>query len=110
MSELRIIKKYPNRRLYDTVESRYVTLQDLQRLVVDRVEFKVIEKSSQQDITSFVLLQVIADHERGSESLLGTNFLLQLIRSYGGTMSGKVRGYLEESLKVFVGQQQSDTV
>jgi polyhydroxyalkanoate synthesis repressor PhaR len=104
MSEMRIIKKYPNRRLYDSVESRYITLLDLRRLVVERIEFKVVEKSSDRDITSSVLLQVVADQEHGGEALLGKDFLLQLIRSYGGAMSGKVRGYLEESLKLFVGQ------
>jgi len=105
MSEMRIIKKYPNRRLYDSVESRYITLRDLRRLVVDRVEFKVVEKSSERDITSNVLLQVVADQEHGAGAQLGRDFLLQLIRSYGGAMGGKVRGYLEESLKLFVGQQ-----
>ena len=104
MSEMRIIKKYPNRRLYDSVESRYITLLDLRRLVVDRIEFKVVEKSTDRDITSSVLLQVVADQEHGAEALLGKDFLLQLIRSYGSTMGGKVRGYLEESLKLFVGQ------
>jgi polyhydroxyalkanoate synthesis repressor PhaR len=105
MSEMRIIKKYPNRRLYDSVESHYITLLDLRRLVVDRIEFKVVEKSSDRDITSSVLLQVVADQEQGAQALLGKNFLLQLIRSYEGAMGGKVRGYLEESLKLFIGQQ-----
>jgi len=105
MSEMRIIKKYPNRRLYDSVESRYITLLDLRRLVVDKIEFKVVEKASDRDITSSVLLQVVADQEHGAEALLGKDFLLQLIRSYGNSMGGKVRGYLEESVKLFVGQQ-----
>ena len=105
MSEMRIIKKYPNRRLYDSVASRYITLADLRRLVVDRIEFKVVEKSSERDITSRVLLQVVADQEHGAEAMLGKDFLLQLIRSYGSAMGGRVRGYLEESLKLFVGQQ-----
>lgn len=91
--------------MYDSVESRYITLLDLRRLVVDRIEFKVVEKSSDRDITSGVLLQVVADQEQGAEALLGKDFLLQLIRSYGGATSGKVRGYLEESLKLFIGQQ-----
>ncbi len=104
MSEMRIIKKYPNRRLYDSVESRYITLVDLRRLVLDKIDFKVIDKSSQQDITGSVLLQVVADSEHSTEALLGKDFLLQLIRSYGNSMSGKVRGYLDESVKLFVGQ------
>ena len=105
MTEVRMIKKYPNRRLYDAVESRYITLQDLHRLVLDKVEFRVIEQSSQRDVTSTVLLQVIADHERGAGSLLGKDFLLQLIRSYGDSTASKVRNYLDESLSLFVGQQ-----
>ena len=63
MSEPRVIKKYPNRRLYDTVESRYITLADIRRLVVDNVDFVVIDKKSQQDITRTILLQVIAEQE-----------------------------------------------
>jgi len=104
MSELRLIKKYPNRRLYDCHESRYITLRDLRRLVVDRIEFKVIEKISGKDITSGVLLQVVTDQEQGSETLLGNDFLLQLIRFYGGSMAKTVRAYLDESLKRLMGE------
>ena len=60
MSEPRVIKKYPNRRLYDTVESRYITLADVRKLVVERIEFVVVDKKSQEDITRCILLQVIA--------------------------------------------------
>ncbi len=63
MSDPRVIKKYPNRRLYDTVESRYITLADVRKLVVDRIDFVVIDKKSQNDITRSILLQVIADQE-----------------------------------------------
>jgi hypothetical protein len=59
MSEPRVIKKYPNRRLYDTVESRYITLADVRRLVVEKIDFLVIDKKSQEDITRTILLQVI---------------------------------------------------
>ena len=64
MSEIRVIKKYPNRRLYDTVESRYITLDDVRRLVLEGVDFGVIDKRTQQDITRPVLLQVIAEQEQ----------------------------------------------
>src|SRR5690606_34653363 len=63
MNESRVIKKYPNRRLYDTVESRYITLADIRRLVMDKVDFVVIDKKSQEDITRSILLQVIAEQE-----------------------------------------------
>jgi polyhydroxyalkanoate synthesis repressor PhaR len=106
MSELRTIKKYPNRRLYDTVESRYITLADIRKLVIDRIDFVVIDKKSQEDITRAILLQVIADQEHGAEPLLGRDFLSQLIRSYGGALQGMVGSYLEQSLKLFVTQQR----
>jgi len=63
MSEPRVIKKYPNRRLYDTVESRYITLADVRRLVVERIEFVVVDKKNNADITRSILLQVIAEQE-----------------------------------------------
>src|SRR5436190_13978658 len=86
MSEPRTIKKYPNRRLYDTVESRYITLADIRRLVVEKVEFLVIDKKTQDDITRTILLQVIAEQEHRSDPLLSREFLAQVIRSYGGPM------------------------
>src|ERR1700680_3288697 len=75
MSELRVIKKYPNRRLYDTVESRYITLDDVRRLVLNRVEFCVIDKRTQQDITRPVLLQVIAEQEQRNGTILSQDLL-----------------------------------
>jgi polyhydroxyalkanoate synthesis repressor PhaR len=106
MSEPRVIKKYPNRRLYDTVESRYITLSDIRRLVLDKVEFVVIDKKTQEDITRSILLQVIAEQEHQGEPLMSQDFLSQVIRSYGGAMQGFVGSYLEQSLKLFTTQQQ----
>jgi len=106
MSEPRVIKKYPNRRLYDTVESRYITLSDIRRLVLEKVEFVVIDKKSQDDITRSILLQVIAEQEHQGEPLMSQDFLSQVIRSYGGAMQGFVGSYLEQSLKLFMTQQQ----
>src|ERR1700761_5778620 len=106
MSELRTIKKYPNRRLYDTVESRYITLSDIRRLVIDRIDFVVIDKKSQEDITRSILLQVIAEQEHGVEPLMSRDFLSQIIRSYGGATQGMIGSYLEQSLKLFAGQQR----
>jgi polyhydroxyalkanoate synthesis repressor PhaR len=106
MSEPRVIKKYPNRRLYDTVESRYITLADIRRLVLDKVEFVVIDKKTQEDITRSILLQVIAEQEHQGEPLMSQDFLSQVIRSYGGAMQGFVGSYLEQSLKLFMAQQQ----
>lgn len=106
MSEPRVIKKYPNRRLYDTVESRYITLADIRRLVMDKVDFVVIDKKSQDDITRSILLQVIAEQEHAGEPLMSQDFLSQVIRSYGGAMQGFVGSYLEQSLKLLSSQQQ----
>lgn len=106
MSEPRVIKKYPNRRLYDTVESRYITLADIRRLVTDKVDFIVIDKKSQEDITRSILLQVIAEQEHMGEPLMSQDFLSQVIRSYGGAMQGFVGSYLEQSLKLLASQQQ----
>lgn len=106
MSELRTIKKYPNRRLYDTVESRYITLADIRRLVIERVDFVVIDKKSQEDITRSILLQVIAEQEHGGEPLMSRDFLSQIIRSYGGATQGMIGSYLEQSLKLFASQQR----
>ena len=107
MSEPRTIKKYPNRRLYDTVESRYITLDDIRRLVLEGIDFVVVDKKTQGDITRSILLQVIAEQEHGGEPLMSRDFLSQMIRSYGGAMSGMVGSYLEQSLKVFANQSAS---
>lgn len=105
-NESRVIKKYPNRRLYDTVESRYITLADIRRLVMDKVDFVVIDKKTQEDITRSILLQVIAEQEHAGEPLMSQDFLSQIIRSYGGAMQTFVGSYLEQSLKLLASQQQ----
>ena len=106
MIEPRVIKKYPNRRLYDTVESRYITLADIRRLVMDKVDFVVIDKKTQEDITRSILLQVIAEQEHTGEPMMSQDFLSQVIRSYGGAMQNFVGSYLEQSLKLLASQQQ----
>ncbi len=106
MSEPRVIKKYPNRRLYDTVESRYITLADIRRLVLERVDFVVMDKKSQTDITRAILLQVISDQEQSGEPVMSRDFLSQVIRTYGGSMQSLVGSYLEQSLKLFDAQQR----
>src|SRR5207247_498823 len=104
MSEPRTIKKYPNRRLYDTVESRYITLADIRRLVIERVDFVVIDKKTQGDITRSILLQVIAEQQHAGEPLMSRDFLSQVIRSYGDAMRSMVGSYLEQSLKLFANE------
>ena len=99
--ELRTIRKYPNRRLYDTVASRYITLVDIRQLVVDHIDFRVIDTKTQGDITRLVLLQVISELEHGGEPLMSSDFLCQVIRSYGAGARGVMGSYLEQSLKLF---------
>ena len=102
---VRTIKKYPNRRLYDTVESRYITLADIRQLVIDKVEFCVIDKKSGDDITRSILLQVISEQELKGESIMSQDFLSQIIRSYGSVMPNFARTYLEQSMEMFVRHQ-----
>jgi len=107
-SELRTIRKYPNRRLYDTVESRYITLADVRRLVIEHIEFVVIDAKTQGDITRSILLQVISELERGGEPLMSRDFLYQMIRSYGAAGRSVMGSYLEQSVKLFAPKNGGD--
>jgi polyhydroxyalkanoate synthesis repressor PhaR len=104
MSEPRVIKKYPNRRLYDTVESRYITLADVRRLVVEKIDFVVVDKKNNADITRSILLQVIAEQEHLPEPILTQDFMVNVIRSYGSGTQGAVSSHLEQTLRQFLGQ------
>jgi polyhydroxyalkanoate synthesis repressor PhaR len=106
MSEPRVVKKYPNRRLYDTAESRYITLADIRRLVVEHVDFVVIDKKNQQDITRAILLQVIAEQEHSSQPMLSREFLSQVIRNHAEQAHGVLSSYLEQSIRLFSAQQR----
>jgi len=106
MNEPRVIKKYPNRRLYDTVESRYITLADVRKLVVERIDFVVIDKKSQEDITRCILLQVIAELEQAAEPLMSRDFLSQIIRSHDAHFHDMIGSYLEQSFKLFASHQR----
>lgn len=107
MTEARIIKKYPNRRLYDTEESRYITLADIRDLVLDKVDFTVIDKKTGDDITRSILLQVISEQELKGDAVMSRDFLSQVIRSYGKVMPGFMARYLEQSIALFMTQQRS---
>jgi polyhydroxyalkanoate synthesis repressor PhaR len=107
MSTARVIKKYPNRRLYDTEESRYITLADVKDLVVKKIEFSVVDKKSGDDITRSILLQVISEQEQQGEAIMSQDFLSQVIRSYGKVVPGFMANYLEQSTKLFMVQQQN---
>lgn len=105
MSTTRVIKKYPNRRLYDTEESRYITLSDVKDLVIKKIDFVVIDKRSGDDITRSILLQVISEQEQQGDAIMSEDFLSQVIRSYGKVVPGFMANYMEQSLKLFMTQQ-----
>jgi polyhydroxyalkanoate synthesis repressor PhaR len=106
MTTPRIIKKYPNRRLYDTEISSYITLEEVRQLVLDHEEFEVRDAKSGEDLTHSVLLQIISEYEDRGEPMFTTKLLSQVIRFYGDSLQGFMGGYLERSLQVFVDQQQ----
>lgn len=98
MSEPRLIKKYPNRRLYDTELSRYITIDDVRALIADRIRPRVVEQRTGADITRSVLLQVVTELELGASSRLSELFLTELIRSYGLTPAAATAALLESAL------------
>lgn len=107
MTSLRTITKYPNRRLYDTEESRYVTLADIRKLVVGKTDFVVIDRKTGEDITRSILLQVISEQEQQGEPVMSRDFLSQVIRSYGKVVPEFASDYLEVSMKFFMSRQQN---
>ena len=102
---VRTIKKYPNRRLYDTELSKYITLAHIRDLVIAKEPFVVIDKKSGEDITRSILMQVISEQEQQGEPVMTEDFLSQIIRTYGSAMPNVVSNYLEQSLRMFVTQQ-----
>jgi polyhydroxyalkanoate synthesis repressor PhaR len=106
MSEPRVIKKYPNRRLYDTALSKYITLEDVRRLVRGGVEFVVRDAQTDEDLTRSILLQIIAEQEAGGDPIFTIPILTQIIRFYGDAVQGLASDFLQRSLLAFGEQQQ----
>ena len=106
MSATRIIKKYPNRRLYDTEDSKYITLDDVRKLVLNGVDFVVKDVKSEEDLTRNILLQIISEQEHGGEPFFSTELLTQIIRSYGDSLQSIAGNYIERSMQLFVEQQK----
>jgi polyhydroxyalkanoate synthesis repressor PhaR len=100
------IKKYANRRLYNTAKSSYVTLDHLSAMVRDGEDFVVYDAKTGEDITRSVLTQIIFEEEAKGASMLPANFLRQIIRLYGDTLQGLVPGYLEASMETFSRNQE----
>ncbi len=101
--ERRSIKKYPNRRLYDTATSSYITLQDVRKLVLDNVDFKVEDAKTKDDLTRSILLQIILEEESGNGSpMFSSDLLSQIIRFYGNAMQGMLGNYLDKNMQTFI--------
>jgi polyhydroxyalkanoate synthesis repressor PhaR len=98
----RLIKKYPNRRLYDTAASTYITLTDVKELVLKQEEFKVVDAKSTEDLTRSILLQIILDEESGGVPMFSSSMLSQIIRFYGHAMQGLMGTYLEKNIQAFI--------
>lgn len=107
MSQARIIKKYPNRRLYDTEISSYITLEDVRQLILDREAFTVRDARTGADLTRGVLMQIIAEHEEHGQAIFTSELLIQVIRFRGDSMQGALGSFLERSLQFFIEQQQT---
>lgn len=102
-----VIKKYANRRLYDTGRSSYVTLDDLCQMIKEGYEFVVYDAKSGEDLTRQVLTQIIVEQESRGHNLLPTNFLRQLIGMYGDNMQSLVPNYLEQAIDHFTKNQEA---
>jgi polyhydroxyalkanoate synthesis repressor PhaR len=99
---VRLIKKYPNRRLYDTQTSTYITLADVKQLVLDQEEFQVIDAKAGEDLTRQILLQIILEEESGGVPMFTAQMLAQIIRFYGNAMQGMMGSYLEKNIQAFI--------
>ena len=104
---MREFKKYPNRRLYDIKESRYVTVEDIRKIVLEGETISVMDSKSEKDLTRSVLLQIITEQEgEGHEPILTNRVLEQLIRFYGAPMQNVVSRYIEQSITTFLDHQE----
>jgi len=106
MTDIRIIKKYPNRRLYDTERSKYITLDDVKKLVMEGIVFCVKDVKTEEDLTRSILLQIISEQEHNGEPLFSTQALTQLIRFYGKAYQNVIAEYLQNSIEIFTNQQK----
>jgi polyhydroxyalkanoate synthesis repressor PhaR len=103
----RLIKKYPNRRLYDTKTSSYITLADVKQMVLKNEAFQVLDAKSNEDLSRQILLQIILDEESSGMPMFSSDLLSQMIRSYGSAMQGFMGSYLEKNLEGFQQMQKA---
>ena len=105
----RLIKKYPNRRLYDTETSSYITLADVKQLVLDNETFAVLDAKTNDDLTRTILLQIILEEEANGAPMFSSVVLSQIIRYYGHAMQGMMGSYLEKNVQAFTDIQHKLT-
>jgi polyhydroxyalkanoate synthesis repressor PhaR len=105
----RLIKKYPNRRLYDTQTSTYITLADVKQLVLDSEDFTVVDAKTNEDLTRSILLQIILEEESNGVPMFSSSALSQIIRYYGHAMQGMMGSYLEKNVQAFTDIQNKLT-
>jgi polyhydroxyalkanoate synthesis repressor PhaR len=103
---VRTIKKYPNRRLYDTANSSYITLADVKQMVLENIEFQVIDAKTSENLTRAILLQIILDEESGGVPMFSSEMLVQMIRFYGTAQQTMMGQYIEQNVKAFLGIQK----
>jgi polyhydroxyalkanoate synthesis repressor PhaR len=100
--QIRLIKKYPNRRLYDTAHSGYITLADVKQMVLEGINFQVVDAKSSEDLTRSILLQIILDEESGGVPMFSSEMLAQMIRFYGSAQQTIMGQYIEQNVKAFL--------
>jgi len=103
---MRIIKKYPNRRLYDTATSGYITLADVRQMVIEHTPFQVRDAKTNEELTRAILLQIILDEEAAGVPMFSNDMLAQMIRFYAGAMQGVVGGLFEQNVRAFMDFQK----
>jgi polyhydroxyalkanoate synthesis repressor PhaR len=106
-NSVRLIKKYPNRRLYDTKTSSYITLVDVKQMVLKQEEFQAVDAKTGEDLTRQILLQIILEEESSGTPMFTSDALSQMIRTYGNAMQGMMGGYLEKNINAFQEMQKS---
>ncbi|MFN3417469.1 MAG: polyhydroxyalkanoate synthesis repressor PhaR [Caldimonas sp.] len=104
-AQLRTLKKYPNRRLYDTATSSYITLADVKKMVLAGEDFVVRDAKTNEDLTRSILLQIILEEETGGVPMFSTHMLADIIRFYGNAMQGLMGAYLEKNIQAFIEMQ-----
>jgi polyhydroxyalkanoate synthesis repressor PhaR len=104
---IRVIKKYSNRRLYDTQISSYITLESIKQLILQNEDFYVVQVTTGNDITQLTLMQLMLEEESKGSPILTTTIIKELIRAYGGLMQSMMSRFLEHSIQAFIAQQAS---